>query len=79
VDYPEYQDLVTRWRDLDRQAVDAENRLKRAGQLAASPEAAAWIQEAVDKRREADTCLLLLLRSLGSLPDTQATDEKNTD
>ena len=72
MDLQEYRDLLARWQELDRQAVEAENRLKNAGQLATGPEAAAWIREAADKRRAADTCLLRLLRA----PQAQ---DKDTD
>lgn len=68
VNLAEFQDLLEKWLELDRQAMEAERRIKAFGQLASSPEAAARIQEAFDKRRAADACLLLLLRSLKQAP-----------
>jgi len=63
VDTPEFQDLLAQWQELDRQAREAEARLKDVGQLAASPQAAEWVRDAFEKRRAADACHLRLLRN----------------
>ena len=63
VDLLEFQREVSRWRHLEDLALAAEQELKEAGLLTCSPEAAALVRDAFDKRREADSCLLRLLRN----------------
>jgi hypothetical protein len=62
VELREFQREVIRWRDLENLACAAEQELKAAGLLANSPEAAALVRDAFEKRRAADSCLLRLLR-----------------
>ena len=69
MDTPEFQDLLAQWQELDRQAREAEARLKDIGQLTASPEAAEWVRDAFEKRRAADACHLRLLRAEHRAPD----------
>ena len=72
VDTPEFQELLAQWQELDRQAREAEAKLKDIGQLTASPEAAAWVRDAFEKRRAADACHLRLLRSEQRPPEGDA-------
>ena len=48
------EEKLLKWRDLEKAAVDAEVLFKRAGQCAASPEAAALAIAAKDLRDQAD-------------------------
>ena len=68
MDPREYQDLLAQWQELDRQAAQAECKLRDVKQFANSPEAAAWVRQAFALRRDADACLLRLLRSLHPSP-----------
>jgi hypothetical protein len=63
VDIEHFQDQLKQWRELESAAQAAERRLRDVGQLTASPEAAAWVRDAFQKRRAADGLLLCLLGS----------------
>jgi hypothetical protein len=73
VDLQEFQRDVTRWRELEDLALEAERKLKEAGLLTNSPEAIALVREAFEKRRAADSCLLQLLRN-GPSPNRMEPD-----
>jgi hypothetical protein len=74
MDQAEFEELLAQWQELDRQALEAEARLKPVGQLSASPEVAAWARDAFEKRRKADACLLRLLRARRSSPPSPDED-----
>lgn len=57
----EFQEQLRRWRDLERDALAAEEALKAAGQFAPSPEHAALARQAVERRRLADDFLSEML------------------
>lgn len=70
----EFQEQLRRWRDLEREALAAEERLQAAGQLGASPEAAALAREAAGRRRAADDYLSALLGAVRNHPPASNDD-----
>jgi hypothetical protein len=55
-------DELEQWQELDGLARLAEQKLQDVGQLCATPQAAALVQDAFDKRQAADSYLLRVLR-----------------
>ena len=64
----EFHQQLKRWRELERAALAAEERIRGAGQLGAAPQAAALAREAAELRRAADDYLSEMLGSVRSHP-----------
>jgi hypothetical protein len=62
VNIQHFDDELEQWQELDGLARLAEQKLQDTGRLCASPEAAAWVQDAFEKRQAADSYLLSALR-----------------
>lgn len=64
MDRDEFDEQLLRWKQMESEAVMAEQQLKSMGQLGASPEAVAMLEAAARKRRAADAYLAEIRRTV---------------